>query len=165
MRRIKSKKQDLFLALVTGLLVSWQIVLVNGSALVSAETALFENTLSEDLDRETEPLQEPIIRLDTGKPVSRELLPGTTHLYSLDLTVGEFAEVVVEQRGVDVVLGMFVGAEGAAKQLTEVDSPSGANANEPLYWIADTQGLHVISVLPLDRRRRSRHPARAGARC
>ena len=94
--------------------------------------------------------QEAIVPLVEGKAIERELLPGKTHLYSVDLNAGEFVEISVEQRGVDVVVMLFLEVRGDGVSLTEVDSPSGAEGAEPLYWIAEAQGKHVISLLHAD---------------
>src|SRR5688572_26740862 len=45
--------------------------------------------------------QEPTT-LELGKPVERELSGGQEHSYQLALTDGQYASVVIEQRGIDV---------------------------------------------------------------
>src|SRR6266498_5420353 len=42
--------------------------------------------------------------LELGKPIERELAGGESHSYLLPLAAGQFCHVVVDQRGVDVVV-------------------------------------------------------------
>jgi hypothetical protein len=43
--------------------------------------------------------------LEEGKPIERELSGGESHSYRLNVTTGQYARVVVEQKGIDVVTG------------------------------------------------------------
>ena len=45
--------------------------------------------------------------LEPGKPVERELAGGQSHSYSIALTAGQYLHVVVDQRGIDVVVTLF----------------------------------------------------------
>lgn len=47
------------------------------------------------------------ISLEPGKPLERSIAPGETHSYTLNLNAGQYAHVVVDQRGVDVVTSVF----------------------------------------------------------
>ncbi len=67
--------------------------------------------------------------LETGKPIERELAGGQQHLYQLSLSAGQYLHVVVEQRGIDVVVTLF-GPTG--QKLLEVDSPNGTQGPEPV---------------------------------
>jgi hypothetical protein len=60
--------------------------------------------------------------LDPGKPIERELAGGQSHSYQIRLTEGQYLRVVVEQRGVDVVVTLL---SPDGKKLIEVDSPNG----------------------------------------
>ena len=42
--------------------------------------------------------------LDSGQPIERRLARGEEHRYQLTLTSGEFASIIVEQRGIDVTV-------------------------------------------------------------
>jgi len=86
--------------------------------------------------------------LEQGKPIERELAGGEVHAYSIQLTAGQFLSVVVDQRGIDVVVSLF-GPDG--KQLIEVDSPSGAKGPEPVSFVATSSGAHQIRVRSLDK--------------
>ncbi len=70
-----------------------------------------------------------IRELELGKPIERELAGGEVHAYSIQLTAGQFLGVIVDQRGIDVVVALYA-PDG--KQLIEVDSPNGIKGPEPV---------------------------------
>ncbi|MDQ3009605.1 MAG: CHAT domain-containing protein [Acidobacteriota bacterium] len=86
-------------------------------------------------------------RLKVGGPVERELAGGQQHAYQITLTAGQYLNVVVEQRGIDVVVTLL-GPDG--KKLIEVDSPNGMQGPEPLKWIVETAGIYRIEVRSLE---------------
>jgi len=86
--------------------------------------------------------------LAPDKRIERELAGGQSHAYQLTLIAGQYLHLVVDQRGIDVVLVLY-GPDG--KKLGEVDSPNGANGPEPLYWIVETTGIYKIEVRSFDR--------------
>src|SRR5262245_19182281 len=57
--------------------------------------------------------------LTVGQPVAREMRGGEQYTYQVTLSAGQYARVVLEQKGIDVVLGLS-GADG--KPLLEVDN-------------------------------------------
>lgn len=81
--------------------------------------------------------------LEFGKPIQMELGGGQSHNYELALAAGHYVHVVVDQRGIDVVVLLF-GPSG--EKLAEVDSPNGTQGPEPLYAVADTSGNYRITV-------------------
>jgi CHAT domain-containing protein/tetratricopeptide (TPR) repeat protein len=86
--------------------------------------------------------------LELNKPIERELVGGGAHTYQINLIAGHYIHVVVEQRGVDVVVVLF---DGAGKQLSEVDSPNGVQGHEPLTWIAESSSVYRLEVRSLDK--------------
>src|SRR5215813_5858957 len=58
------------------------------------------------------------IPLEKGKPIEREIAPGQTEQYRLTLTEGQYVRVVVEQKGIDLVVALF-GLDG--KKMDAVD--------------------------------------------
>ena len=56
--------------------------------------------------------------------------------------------MVVEQRGIDVVVTLF-GPDG--KQIVEVDSPNGAEGPEPVFAVADAAGNYRLVVRSLEK--------------
>ncbi len=81
--------------------------------------------------------------LEAGKPIERELAGGQTHAFRIALAADQFLNVVVEQRGIDVVAALF-GPDG--QKLVEVDSPNGAQGPEQVLAITQAAGNHRIEV-------------------
>ncbi len=86
--------------------------------------------------------------LELGKPIERELKGGETHTFTVDLSAGQFLRVVVDQRGIDVVVTLFGPDE---KQIEQVDSPNGAYGPEPLTLLVKVSGRYRIEVGSLEK--------------
>ena len=86
--------------------------------------------------------------LEMGKPVEKELSGGESHSYRIALAAGQYLHIVVDQRGIDVVVALY-GPDD--KKLKEVDSPNGTNGPEPLSWIAATTGPYRLEVRSLEK--------------
>src|SRR5262245_58108389 len=76
-------------------------------------------------------------------PIERELSGGETHAYRIALISGQFLHVVVDQRGIDVVVLLF---DPEGKKLEEVDSPNGTVAPEPISLIAQASGNYRLEI-------------------
>jgi len=88
-----------------------------------------------------------ILEPTVGAQVERELKAGEMHAYIVRLTSGQYLHVVVEQKGIDVVVRLF----GPDRQkLTEVDSPNGTQGPEPLSMIADVAGNYRLEVASVE---------------
>jgi CHAT domain-containing protein/tetratricopeptide (TPR) repeat protein len=79
--------------------------------------------------------------------VERELKGGEAHVYEIDATANQFFRVVVDQRGIDVVVAVF-GPDGA--KLLKVDRPNGSNGPEELFWMAAKSGKYRLEVRALE---------------
>ena len=87
--------------------------------------------------------------LAIGEPVAREMRGGEEHAYQINLNAGEYARVMVEQKGIDVVLALF-GADG--KPLVEVDNNlSGTRGLETVSLIAEASGVYRLNVRSLEK--------------
>jgi CHAT domain-containing protein/tetratricopeptide (TPR) repeat protein len=86
--------------------------------------------------------------LEMNKPLERELPGGQSQSYRITLTAGQYIRVVVDQRGIDVVVSLF-GPDG--KQIVEVDSPNGTQGPEPVLAIAETSGAYRLEVRSLEK--------------
>ena len=84
--------------------------------------------------------------LRQGEPIERAIAQGETHLYSVRLEKDQFLQLVVDQRGVDVVVRVN-GPDG--KRLGEYDTPNGANGPEGVTLVAHDPGLYQVEVAPL----------------
>jgi len=87
-------------------------------------------------------------KLELGKPIERELAGGQSHSYEIVLNSGEYVHVVIDQRGIDVVVTLFA-PDG--KQIAEVDSPNGTQGVEPVFAIATITGIHRLEVRSLEK--------------
>ena len=85
--------------------------------------------------------------LDDGKPIERELSGGESHTYQLNVATGQYARVIVEQKGIDVVVSLF-GPEG--KLITAVDNPNGSQGDETVHITAEATGIYRLEVKSFD---------------
>src|SRR5687768_5259096 len=79
--------------------------------------------------------------LAAGSSLERDMAVEEVHRYAIDLRAGEYLQVMVEQRGVDVELA-FSAPDGTV--LLESDSPAGYIGPEPLAVVATTAGAHEL---------------------
>src|SRR5258706_7746188 len=84
--------------------------------------------------------------LQPGTPIERTLAAGQSHSYTISLEEDQFLRLVVDQRGIDIVVRAF---SPAGRQLGEFDTPNGANGPEDVTVIAETSGVYRIDVSPL----------------
>ncbi len=79
--------------------------------------------------------------------VKAELSGGQPHRYQITLANGEFLQVRVEQKGIDVVVKLF---DENRKLLAQMDSPNLAEGFEILSWVADKSGNYEIEIIPFE---------------
>ncbi|MEW6736924.1 MAG: tetratricopeptide repeat protein [Acidobacteriota bacterium] len=85
--------------------------------------------------------------LELGKAIERELVGGEAHCYEISLLSDQLLNVVVDQRGIDVVVTLF----GRGEKLVEVDSPNGSKGAETVLWVAETSGRYRLEVRSLSK--------------
>jgi erythromycin esterase len=73
---------------------------------------------------------------------------GDAHDYKVSLKAGQFLYLVVDQRGIDLVLRVF-GPDG--KRVAEVDSPNGDNGPEPVRLVASDSGEFRLEIRTLEK--------------
>ena len=71
--------------------------------------------------------------LQPGTPIERTLAAGQSHTYNISLEQDQFLHLVVDQRGIDVVVRAF---SPAGRQLGEFDTPNGVSGPEDVTLIA-----------------------------
>src|ERR1044072_1124065 len=79
-------------------------------------------------------VQPEAVILDPTKPVEREMKARETHVYQLPLRSGQFVNILVEQRGLDVTVDLLDPNE---KQINTQDSPNGRYGPESIVGIAE----------------------------
>jgi CHAT domain-containing protein/Tfp pilus assembly protein PilF len=82
-------------------------------------------------------------RLELHQPVVRELGPGKTDPFTVQLAAGQYAHVVARQKGVDVIVTVV---DPAGKTVVTADSPGGMSGLEPASWIAAKAGVYKLNV-------------------
>src|SRR6185295_17612293 len=83
------------------------------------------------------------------QPIAREMRGGEHHPYQVKLNAGQYARIVVEQKGIDVVLALS-GADG--KPLLEVDNNlSGTRGMEVVSLVAEVSGVYLFNVRSLEK--------------
>jgi tetratricopeptide (TPR) repeat protein len=85
--------------------------------------------------------------LELNKPIERELKGGETHYYELPVKAGDYVALIVDQRGIDVLVRLQA-PDGAI--VAEVDSPNGSQGPEPITVIIEVAGLYRLSVSALE---------------
>jgi CHAT domain-containing protein/Tfp pilus assembly protein PilF len=83
-------------------------------------------------------------QLEQRKPIERELAGGQSHTYQITLTADQYVKLVVDQRGIDVVVRLF-GPDG--KQIAEFDSETRTEGPEAVSWVAEEAGIYRVDVL------------------
>jgi len=91
---------------------------------------------------------EMITTLEAGKPIERELAGGQSHTYQITLAAGEYLNLLVEQRGIDVVV-ILVGRDN--KELAKVDSPNGSHGRETLLFLASAEESYHLKIYSAER--------------
>jgi hypothetical protein len=85
--------------------------------------------------------------LQLGTAIERQLGPGQAQTFTITLEADQYVQLVVEQRGIDVIVRVF---SPAAKSLGEFDSPNGDNGPENVSFVAGERGAYRVIVTPLN---------------
>jgi len=83
--------------------------------------------------------------LEAGKPIEREMAGGQKHYYTITLEAGQYLQLIIGQKGIDVIVTLF---DPEGKKLVEVDSPVGAYQPERVSIITDTPGGYRLELRP-----------------
>src|SRR5712692_1074303 len=81
--------------------------------------------------------------LEQGKVIERELVGGQTHSYQLKLSAGQFASVIVQQRGIDVIERLFA-PDG--KLIVEFDDELRPQEEERAEFVAEADGAYRLEI-------------------
>jgi CHAT domain-containing protein len=108
---------------------------IHATAIVFCHLLLFINLPMQDGQQ-----NKPLV---PGKPIVRDLAGIESHSYQMSLTVGQYVRVVVDQRGIDVVVKL-IGPDG--KQVNEFDSDSRVQGQEIASWVSEKAGTYRLEV-------------------
>jgi CHAT domain-containing protein/Tfp pilus assembly protein PilF len=145
-----SHRKQKLLSIITyfQLLIIWglQAALIFAFLLLLEKTILAKNPLeiSSQLSITRELLQDDQNNqlLEPNKPIKSEMSGGQRRKYLLRLKEGEYAHVVVEQRGIDVVVKLSV----QGREILKVDSPNGTQGPENVRVVAENSGDYEVEV-------------------
>jgi len=91
----------------------------------------------------TQAPQKNVTTLEPGLPIERDLKGGEAHTFQVKLASGQFLHVVVDQRGVDVVVTLL---RPGGEQVARADSPNGSYGPEPVVVAAAESGDYRLEV-------------------
>ena len=86
--------------------------------------------------------------LSVGRELERPLAGGETHSFNIKLSEGQFVEVLVDQRGIDVLLRLY---SPENKLIAEIDSPNSSQGRETVFGLADRDGSYRLEVTSLSK--------------
>ena len=86
-------------------------------------------------------------KLQLGTPVERQLAAGQSHNFNVSLEENTFIQLVVEQRGIDVVVKI---SNPDGKDFGRFDTPNGNHGLENVSFVAPAAGTYRITVTPLN---------------
>src|SRR6266545_3883038 len=94
-------------------------------------------------ERGAEPSAQDSISLEPGKPVERELSGGQSHFFKITMISGQYLQVVVAQRGIDVAVVL---STPDGKKIGGADSEHLIERSETVSAIAEAPGAYLIEV-------------------
>jgi CHAT domain-containing protein/predicted negative regulator of RcsB-dependent stress response len=89
------------------------------------------------------PSAQDSLSLEPGKPVERELSGGQSHFFKITMISGQYLQVVVAQRGIDVAVVL---STPDGKKIGEADSEHLIVRSETVSAIAEAPGAYLIEV-------------------
>lgn len=89
--------------------------------------------------------QKPILTLEPGHPLEREIAVGQEHNYHIQLQAGQYAQIEVEQRGINVLLNVFAPDN---KYLFWHDLEYETTGTERAIIVAEAPGEYRLWVAP-----------------
>jgi hypothetical protein len=81
--------------------------------------------------------------LEPGKPRERELSGGQSHIYKIAMISGQYLQITVEQRGIDLTVALYT-PEG--KKIAEVDRDQVIEGSETVFSSAESTGAYLIEL-------------------
>ncbi|NOT62880.1 MAG: hypothetical protein HOP19_21945, partial [Acidobacteria bacterium] len=92
--------------------------------------------------------QSELRQLEPNQSIERELAGAEAHSYRLALAANQFCQIVVEQRGIDVVVALFDPNE---KQLVKMDGLNGSFGPEQVALVAEDAGSYRLEIRSLEK--------------
>jgi hypothetical protein len=114
----------------------WRGVVVAAAIAITLEGVLASSPAS---------AQAPVRDLRVGQVLTERITNGAIEQYAVAVKTGQALHVVVDQKGIDVIVRVFA-PDGTA--VVEVDGTNGANGPEDVVAVARSHGDHRIEVRP-----------------
>ena len=92
-----------------------------------------------------EPRRQDVTALDSNGAIERQVAIGEEHLYRVTLAAGECATIIVEQRGIDVIVRAR--REGGTDDV-EFQEEVRPNGQEQVDVVADKSGSYILAIAP-----------------
>lgn len=86
-------------------------------------------------------------KLEAGKTFEREIGGAEKHSYDVQMKKDEAYNLVVEQRGADVVLRVYAPDGSLA---ADMDTPNGTKGDEVMLFVAPVSGNYRVEISPLE---------------
>ena len=89
--------------------------------------------------------RQDILTLEPGTVLERPLARGEEHRYHVALTPGDYVSVIVEQRGIDVVVEA---RDPADRPIADFQEEITSHGQEEAAVVADAGGTYTLSIKP-----------------
>jgi CHAT domain-containing protein/predicted negative regulator of RcsB-dependent stress response len=86
--------------------------------------------------------------LEPDKPIEREISGGRSHFYKVTMTSGQYLQIVVRQRGIDVLVALYT-PDG--KKIVDADGANATTGSETISAIAETAGAYIVEARSADK--------------
>src|SRR6266542_337804 len=116
----------------------WATAALSFESPVSDHTFAVSKITSEQAQQENTPTLEP------ARSIERPLAGGETHRYTVPLSAGQYLQVLVDQRGIDVTVNLFA-PDG--QKLAEMDSQNSTQGPELVSVIAAQSGAYRVEII------------------
>src|SRR3954451_5354580 len=84
-----------------------------------------------------------VLSLTASSSLERKIAAGELQRLALTAEAGQFLQITVEQRGIDLVAGL---TDPAGQRLAEVNNPGGAAVPEAISLVAEVSGTYVLDL-------------------
>src|SRR5262245_53439647 len=82
-------------------------------------------------------------QLEPGKSIETELTGGQHHYYQMTLAAGQYVKVVVDQRGIDLIVKLFA-PDGKVIGFFETELK--IQGSETVMWVAEVAGSYRLDI-------------------
>ena len=132
-------------------LALWVTITLTVSSLTTASVhaaPITTSQLSGTIEQATASNQADLTPIDPAKPIQRELSGGQKHAFQIGLADGQYAKVLIEQQGIDIVARLL---SPDRKLILEIDSDPRRVGEEVLEFTTTGCGACQLTIEPRQR--------------